>query len=86
MPCNNWCSKRFYNELGLYSLSSRSWRSKLIFFHKIVNGLLPEYLHAYLSFPSQGNYSLRSASASIIKSMPSRTKSFKKNIVPILHK
>ena len=31
-----------------------------------------------MNFPSQDNYSLRSASASIIKSIPSRTKSFKK--------
>ena len=67
--------ERLYNELGLPSLSTRRWRSKLIFFHKIVKGLLPEYLHSNLNFPSQDNCHLRSMSASIIKSIPSRTKS-----------
>ena len=35
-----------------------------------------------MNFPSQDNHSLRSASASIIKSIPSRTKSFKKTFFP----
>ena len=70
--------ERLYNELGLHSLITRRWRSKLIFFYKIVNGLLPEYLHSYLNFPSQDNYSLRSASTSVIKSIPSRTNLSKK--------
>ena len=74
--------ERLYNELGLHSLFTRRWRSKLIFFYKIVNGLLPEYLYSYLNFPSQDNYSLRSASTSVIKSIPSRTKSFKKMFFP----
>ena len=66
--------ERLYNELGLHSLSTRRWRSKLIFFYKILNGLLPEYLHSYLNLSSQDNYSLRSASAFTIKSIPLRTK------------
>ena len=74
--------ERLYNELGLHSLSTRRWRSKLIFFYKILNGLPPEYLHSYLNFSSQDNHSLRSASASTIKSIPSRTKSFKKIFFP----
>ena len=37
--------ERLYNKLGLHSLITRRWRSKLIFFYKIVNGLLPEYLY-----------------------------------------
>ena len=72
-----------YNELGLHLLSTRHWQSKLIFFYKIVNGLLPEYLYSYLNFPSQDNYSLRSALASIVKSIPLRTKSFKKHFLHI---
>ena len=68
--------ERLYNELGLHSLITRRWRSKLIFFYTIVNGLLSEYLYSYLNFPSHDNYSQRSAS--VIKSIPSRTKSFKK--------
>ena len=52
------------------------WHSKLTFFYKIVNGLLPEhlwsylkivngllpeYLYSYLKFPSQESYPLISA-------------------------
>ena len=74
--------ERLYNELGLHSLITRQWRSELIIFYKIVNGLLPEYLYSYLNFPSQDNSSLRSASTSVIKSFPSRTKSFKNTFFP----
>ena len=74
--------ERLSNELGLHSPSTGRWGRKLIFFYKIVNGLLPEYLHSYLKFSSQDNYSLRSASAPIVKSIPSRTKSFKKTFFP----
>ena len=35
-----------------------------------------------MNFPSKDNYSLRSASTSIIKSIPSRTKSFKRMFFP----
>ena len=47
-----------------------------------MNGLLPGYLYSYLDFPSQINYSLRSASASVIKPSLSRTKSFKNTFFP----
>ena len=56
---------KFYDELGLDSLIKRRWSNKLIFFYKIVNGLLPYYLYSYLDFPSQTNYSLTSVSASV---------------------
>ena len=36
---------RLYDELGLHSLIKRRWCNKLIFFYKIVNGLLPDYLY-----------------------------------------
>ena len=39
--------ERLYNELGLHSLITRLWRSKLIFFYKIVNGLLLEHLFIF---------------------------------------
>ena len=71
-----------YEELGLHSLAKRHWRSKLIFFYKIVNHLLPGYLYSYLDFYSQENYHLRSASTSAIRPFPSRTKSFKKSFFP----
>ena len=52
MSSNNWRHTRtskdeIYDELGLHSLTNRRWRNKLIFFYKILNGLLPDYLHSY---------------------------------------
>ena len=74
--------EKIYDELGLHSLAKRRWRSKLIFFYKIVNHLLPDYLYSYLDFCSQENYHLRSALTSAIRPFPSRTKSFKNNFFP----
>ena len=74
--------EKVYDEFGLHSLAKRRWRSKLIFFYKIVNRLLPDYLYSYLDFPSQNDYLLRSASTSIIRPFPSRTYSFKKSFFP----
>ena len=34
---------KLYDEQGLYSLIKRRWCNKLIFFYKIVNGLLPDW-------------------------------------------
>ena len=58
--------EQLYDELGLHSLVKRRWHNKLIFFHKIVNRLLPNYLYYYLDLSSQKNYLLISSSASII--------------------
>ena len=77
---------KLYDELGLHSLIKRRRYNKLIFFYKIVNGLLPDYLYSYLDFPSQINYSLRSVSASVIKPRLSRTKSFKNTFFPYCNK
>ena len=74
--------EKIYDELGLQSLAIKRWRSKLIFFHKIVKHLLPDYVYSYLDFYSQENYHLRSASTSAIGPFPSRTKSFKKSFFP----
>ena len=38
--------QRLYDKLGLISLSKRCWYNKLIFFYKIVNGLLPDSLQS----------------------------------------
>ena len=70
-------TERLYDELGLHSLVKRRWRYELVFFYKIVNRSLPDYLYTFLDFPSQENYLLRSSSASIIRPLPTRTKSFK---------
>ena len=64
-------------ELNLSSVIKRCWCSKLLFFYKMVNGLLPDYLSWYLDFPSQIKYSLKSVSASVIKPPLPRRKSFK---------
>ena len=74
--------RKIYDELGLHSLAKRRWRSKLIYFYKIVNHLLSDYLYSYLDFYSQENYHLRSASTFAIRPFPSRTKSFKKSFIP----
>ena len=70
--------ERLYDELGLMSLSKRRWYNKLIFFYKIVNGILPDYLHSCIGFFSQNKYPLRSVSSGKLKCIPSRTKSFSK--------
>ena len=36
-----------YKELGLKSLCDRRWHCKLVFFYKIVKGLVPSYLQFY---------------------------------------
>ena len=74
--------ERIYDELGLYSLRKRRWRKKLIFFFKIINGMLPDYLYSYLEFPSREKYPLRSASANILRPIPRRTKTFKNTFFP----
>ena len=70
--------QKIYDELGLHTLIERRWRLKLTFFYKIVNGLLPEYLYSNLQFPSQENYTLRSASTTKMNPIPSRSKTFRK--------
>ena len=87
MSSNNWWIQgtsweRLYDELGLHSLVKRRWCNKLVFFYKIVNRLLSDYLYSYLDFPSQESYLLRSSSASIIRPLPTRTKSFKGTFFP----
>ena len=74
--------ERLYDELGLMSLSKRRWYNKLIFFYKIVNGILPDYLHCCIEFFSQNKYPLRSVSSGKLKCIPLRTKSFSKTFFP----
>ena len=74
--------KPIYDELGLPSLVKSDWRNKLGFFYKIINRLLPDYLHCYRDFSSQENYILRSSSTSIIRPVLTRTKSFKRTFFP----
>ena len=78
--------ERLYDELGVHSLVKRRWHNKLIFLHKIVNRLLPNYLYYYLDLSYQKNYLLMPSSASIIWPVPTRTKSFKRTFFSILYK
>ena len=73
--------EQLYNELGLHSLVKRRWCNKLVFY-KTVNRLLPDFLDSYLDFPSQENYLLGLSSTSIIRPLPTRTKSFKGTFCP----
>ena len=68
--------------MHLHSLTNTGWRSKLIFFYKIVNGLLPDYLYSNLDFSSEENYPLRSAISYKIRPFSSRAKSFKNTFFP----
>ena len=74
--------ERLYDELGLHSLIERRWRSKLIFFYKIMKGLLLEYLFSYLDFSTQEKYSLRLSTTSMIRPFPSKKKFFKNTFFP----
>ena len=76
--------QRIFDELGLISLRKRRWNNKLIFFYKIVNGLLPDNVQSYKVVPSQDNYPLRSVSTGQLKSLPSRSESFKKALFLIV--
>ena len=74
--------ERLYDELGLHSLIERHWRSKLLFFYKIMKGLLPEYLFSYLDFSTQEKYSLRLSTTSMIRPFPLKKKFFKNTFFP----
>ena len=65
--------ERVYDELGLMPLSKRRWYKKLIFFYKIVNGILPDYFHSCIEIFSQNKYPLRSVSSGKLKCILSRT-------------
>ena len=64
------------------SLSKRRWYNELTFFNKIVNGILPDYLHSCTDFFSQNKYPFRSVSLDKLKFIPPRTKSFSKTFFP----
>ena len=64
-----------YDELDLHSLIYRPWHRKLVFFNKIVNDLLPDYLCSYL-------HPLRLAVSSKLRKFSSRIISFKNIFFP----
>ena len=73
---------RLYQELGLESLEDRRWSRRIFFFHKIIQGLLPSYLHTYHNAVCEGAYLTRSTTQNKIKLIPARTKILKNSYFP----
>ena len=71
-----------YAELGLESLSARRWYRKFLFFHKIVHGLSPAYLTAYINFASERSHNTRLSSQRHLEESICRTKVFQPSIFP----
>ena len=71
-----------YQEIGLESLADRRWSCKLIFFHKIVNGLLQSYLQSYLIYYNYEEYQTRSIFQNKMKTLSGRTKAFNSSFYP----
>ena len=68
---------KIYEELGLESLLDWRWTRKLIFFHKIILGLLPFYLQDYLiPYDDLRTYLTEFSTQKIIKAFPTRTRTF----------
>ena len=63
-----------YAELGLESLSAKRWYRKLLFFYKIVHGLSPAYLTAYINFAIERSYNTRSSPRRHLEEPICRTK------------
>ena len=68
--------ENIYAELGLESLSVRRWYRKLLFFYKIVHGLSPDYLTAYINFASERSHNTRSSTKIHLEEPICRTKVF----------
>ena len=73
---------RIYRELGLESLTERTWSRKIFFFYKILNGLLPVYLHSYISYCSEAVYRTRSANQKNLRQFSTRSKIFESSFFP----
>ena len=72
--------EQLYDELGIQSLVKKRWCNKLVFFYKIVNCLLSDYLYSYLEFSSQENYLPRYHQS--IRPLPTRANAFKGTFFP----
>ena len=73
---------RIYRELGLESLTERTWSRKIFFFYKILNGLLPVYLHSYISYCGEAVYRTRSANQKNLRQFSTRSKIFESSFFP----
>ena len=73
---------RIYRELGLESLTERTWSRKIFFFYKMLNGLLPVYLHSYISYCGEAVYRTRSANQKNLRQFSTRSKIFESSFFP----
>ena len=75
-------SDTIYNELGWDSLGSRREQQQILFMHKVVNGLVPNYLSDLLpeTVGDRTLYNLRNKDN--LQSIPARTTAFYKTLIP----
>ena len=73
---------RIYRELGLESLAERRWSHKIFFFHIIITGLLPVYLHSCIGYCGEGFYQTRSINQKNLRQFSTRIKIFESSFFP----
>ena len=71
-----------YQDLGLESLEDRRRYRRALFFHKIMQGLLPSYLQTYHNAASEGVYLTRSTTQNKFKPIPAKSKAFENLFYP----
>ena len=72
--------EKLYSELGLESLSDRRFSRRLFFFYKILNGLAPRYLAAYI--PQQNLRQLNLRSRPTFYPITVRTEKYRNSFFP----
>ena len=75
-------SESLYKELGLESLQSRRWYSKMIFFYKILNGLTPKYLFDIIPLSNDNCYNTKTQLKSELTLFYTSTKRFSNTFSP----
>ena len=73
---------RIYRELSLKFLAEQRWFRKIIFFYKIINGLLPVCLQSYISYCVKVLYRTRSANQNNLRQFSTRTNIFYSTFCP----
>ena len=57
--CRGTSREKLFQELGWESPTDREWYRRLVFFFKVINGLLPTYLSSLLLDMREKRYDLR---------------------------
>ena len=71
-----------YNELNWEKLSDRRRNVKILFMHKIVNKLVPEYLCDLLPDKVGANVNIKTRNSGNIRQLPCKTSKFSHSILP----